>query len=105
MACPISQEIKKDRAIDSAVDSGVGDRRLRSEGIRLDSAPDIDTLPISSWLKRAMQLTFPSSVATLADEAKDDNASTAQKLEEHISGNPWKGSRNPTMRIDCQGGD
>jgi hypothetical protein len=33
-----------------------------SEGIRDDSAPEEETLPISSWLKRAIQLTLPSRI-------------------------------------------
>jgi hypothetical protein len=62
MACPISAEIKKDCEIDWERVAGVGERRLRRRGIRVDSAPVVETLPISSWLKSAMQFTFPSRV-------------------------------------------
>lgn len=81
MACPMSHETKNERAMDSASVPGVGDRRLRRDGTRFDSAPVLDTLPISSWLKRAIQFMFPSRIAVLAEEAKDANASTAQKLK------------------------
>lgn len=59
----------------------MGDRRCRSEGIKEDSAPDVETLPISSWLKRAMQLTLPSRRLKLEDEAYVEMASTAQNLQ------------------------
>ena len=71
----MSAEIRKEREIDCEREAGVGERRLRREGMRLDSAPEVDTLPISSWLKRAIQLTFPSSIAISARD------STAQKLK------------------------
>lgn len=58
----MSAEIKKDWEIDCARVAGVGERRLRSNGMSVDSAPVVETLPISSWLKSAMQFTFPSSV-------------------------------------------
>lgn len=44
----MSAEIKNDFPIDCARVSGVGERRLNSDGIRFDWAPDVDTLPISS---------------------------------------------------------
>lgn len=61
--------------------AGVGDSLLRRVGTRLDSAPEVETLPISSWLKRAMQLTFPSSVGKKDAETRSAKASTAQNLE------------------------
>ena len=62
----------------AAVD-GVGDSRSRSVGMMLDSAPVVETLPISSWLNKAMTLTLPLS---LRDGAYCVMASTAQKLED-----------------------
>lgn len=54
--------IRNDFAIDCACVAGVGDSRSISVGIREDSAPLVDTEPISSWLKSAIQLTLPSKV-------------------------------------------
>lgn len=81
----MSAEIKNDRAIDWARVAGVGERRFRRDGIRLDSAPEVETLPISSWLKSAMQLTLPSRVGNSWAEAVSAMASTAQNLDEHES--------------------
>ena len=44
----MSADIKKDWVMDCAKEAGVGDKRLRRDGIRLDSAPEVETLPISS---------------------------------------------------------
>lgn len=44
----MSAEIRNDREIDWASVAGVSESRLRSVGMRLDSAPDVETLPISS---------------------------------------------------------
>lgn len=78
----MSAEMRNERVIDCAKDPGVGESLLRREGIRLDSAPEVDTLPISSWLKRAMQFTFPSNVGKYCEETLSAKASTAQKLKE-----------------------
>ena len=56
---------------------GVGDRRLRRVGMRLESAPEVETLPISSWLNKAITLTLALS---LGDDSYCAMASTAQKL-------------------------
>jgi len=48
--------------MDWARDAGVGERRFMNDGMREDSAPEEETLPISSWLKRAIQFTLPSRV-------------------------------------------
>lgn len=61
----------------------MGESRSRRIGIRDDAAPELETDPISSWLKRAMQFTFPSSgndwvVAWLA------SASNAAKLRKNM---------------------
>lgn len=48
--------------------------------MRLDSAPEVETLPISSWLKRAMQLTLPSRVGKAWEVTVLEIASTAQNL-------------------------
>ena len=76
----MSAEIKKDRDIDCASESGVSESRLRRIGIRFDSAPDVDTLPISSWLKSAIQFTFPSRDGKPSAETVSAKASTAQNL-------------------------
>lgn len=57
-----SAETKKDLEMLWANAPGLGERRLMREGSRLDCAPDVEMLPISSWLKSAMQLTLPSKV-------------------------------------------
>lgn len=73
--------IKNDRAIDWARVAGVGDRRSRRVGMREDSAPLVETEPISSWLNRAMQFTLPSRVGKRFDEATSAMASTAANLK------------------------
>lgn len=80
--------------------SGVGESRLSTEGIRFDSAPVLETLPTSSWLNSAIQLTFPSS--NELDERLPIRASTAQNLH----GNERKDwlrveRRKLTRRIGC----
>lgn len=45
-----------------------------------DSAPVVETDPISSWLKSAIAFTFPSRILKLGDDAKVAMASTAQNL-------------------------
>lgn len=76
----MSAETRSDLAIDWARCAGSGESLCNSEGIREDSAPVVETEPISSWLKRAMQLTFPSRGKRL-DDALSDSASTAANLE------------------------
>lgn len=101
MACETSLERRKDLAMDWERRAGEGDKRSRREGIREDSAPVVDTEPISSqgegwsfkafgsgarslpsWLKSAMQFTLPSSVRKSEDDAKLAKASKAQNLSE-----------------------
>ena len=53
--------------------------------MRLDSAPELDTLPISSWLKSAMQLTFPSKEGKYWELALSASASTAQNLSIYMN--------------------
>lgn len=76
----MSAETRKERASDWEYNPGVGDSLWRSDGIRDDSAPVVDTLPISSWLKSAMQFTFPLNVSKLGLSAWMAIASTAQYL-------------------------
>ena len=59
-----------------------------SEGIREDSAPDEETLPISSWLNRAMQFTLPLRVEKDCAATCSAMASTAQKLD-GVSKGSW----------------
>jgi hypothetical protein len=84
----MSAETRSDLAIDWASCAGSGESLCSSEGIREDSAPVVETEPISSWLKRAMQLTFPSRGKRL-DDALSDKASTAANLEEVAMSN-WR---------------
>ena len=88
----MSAERRSDLAIDWANSAGVGESLCNSEGMREDSAPVVETEPISSWLKRAMQLTFPSR-GKRRDDALSDNASTAANLEVATLGN-WCGFRS-----------
>lgn len=69
--------MRNEREMVCAKSDGVGARRLRRVGMRLDSAPEVETLPISSWLNKAITLTLPLS---LADDSYCVMASTAQKL-------------------------
>lgn len=62
----------------------MGESRLRREGMSEDSAPDEETEPISSWLKRAMQLMLPSRVEKDWLEADSAMASTALKLNNKV---------------------
>lgn len=48
--------------------------------MRDDSAPDVETEPISSWLNRAIQFTLPSSTLKEAEDANVEIASTAANL-------------------------
>ena len=75
----MSAEIRNDRAMDWPRADGVLESLLRRDGMRLDSAPEVETLPISSWLNKAIQLTFPSKLET-GWEPLSARASTAQKL-------------------------
>ena len=75
----MSAETRSDLAIDWASNEGDGESLCNSEEIREDSAPVVDTEPISSWLKRAMQLTFPSRGKRF-DDALPNKASTAANL-------------------------
>lgn len=54
MACETSQERRKDFAIDWDRRAGVGDKRSRREGIRVDSAPVEDTEPISGRMREIL---------------------------------------------------
>lgn len=80
MAWVISLLRRNERAIDCPKVAEVGDNRWRNVGIREDSAPVVDTEPISSWLKRAIQFTFPLQTEKSGDVAKLANASKAAKL-------------------------
>lgn len=64
---------------------GVGESRLSSEAMSEDSAPVVETDPTSSWLKSAMQFTFPSAVEKEGEEANVAIASKAANLWE-VSG-------------------
>jgi len=55
----MSQDSKKDLATDCAYVWGVGERRFNNIGSKLPIAPEVDTLPISSWLNSAIALIFP----------------------------------------------
>jgi hypothetical protein len=44
----MSAEITKEREIDWASVAGVGESRFNRDGMRLDCAPEVETLPISS---------------------------------------------------------
>ena len=50
-----------------------------------DSAPVVETEPISSWLKSAMAFPLPSWTLKLDEDAKLAMASTAQNLECPVS--------------------
>ena len=69
--------MRNEREMLCAEVEGVGDRRFKRVGMMLDSAPEVETLPISSWLNRAITLTLPLS---LEDGSYCAIASTAQKL-------------------------
>ena len=51
--------------------------------MREDSAPEVETEPISSWLKRAMTLTLPSRVGKRLEVDTFVRASTAANLKRH----------------------
>ena len=72
----MSQDTRNEFATERPCSVGVGLRRARRVGMRLDSAPVVETEPISSWLKRAMTETLP-----VAGGGVEARASTAQKLE------------------------
>ena len=76
----MSAEIKNDRAIDWLSFSADGERRLRRDGIIEDSAPVDETEPTSSWLNKAMTLTFPLTLGNCGEFACSMMDSTAQKL-------------------------
>lgn len=76
----MSQLMRKERETDCAYAPEPGERRCRRKGMREDSAPDVETEPISSWLKSAMQFTLPSSTLKEEDEANVASASRAQNL-------------------------
>lgn len=80
----MSAEIRKERAIDWLKVSAVGDKRFKSEGMIDDSAPVEETEPTSSWLKRAIALTFPSRSGNVALWTLCAIASTAQNLVEWL---------------------
>ena len=67
--------------------------------MREDSAPEVETEPISSWLKRAMQFTLPSRAVKLFELAKVAMASTAQYLLDPVSGVKAETYMWHTMRI------
>lgn len=76
----MSAEIRNDREMLCASIAGDGESLSRSVWIRLDAAPEVDTLPISSWLNSAMQFTLPSSTLKDWEDALSARDSTAQKL-------------------------
>ena len=69
-AWPMSALTRNERATDCAYAAGVGESRWSRNGMSDDSAPDVETEPISSWLKSAMQFTLPSSAVKLFEVAK-----------------------------------
>lgn len=76
----MSELMRNERATDCAYAPEPGERRCRRKGMSEDSAPELETEPISSWLNSAIQFTLPSSTLNDEDEAKVASASSAQNL-------------------------